>query len=125
MEYRTNLKTDYRVWRNNLLTTANHELSVSGLRLAEGEYVTDVVMIFGTMEPGFSEKDAPYITARVLDTPEHEARIINRAAAGGKANGEWSYDTDSWVPISGTTKLSHFSYAVPGRGIWLFHSSGF
>ena len=108
MEYRTNLKTDYRVWRNNLLTTANHELSVSGLRLAEGEYVTDVVMIFGTMEPGFSEKDAPYITARVLDTPEHEARIINRAAAGGKANGEWSYDTDSWVTISGTAKLSHF-----------------
>ena len=100
VEYRTNLQTTYRVWRNNLLTTANHELNVSDLRLAENEFVTGFRFIFGTVEPGFRETNAPYITARVLDTLEHEYRIINRADAGGRVGNEWAYDTTGWVTIA-------------------------
>ena len=98
--YRTNLKTDYRVWQDKLLTTVNNELSVSDLKLSAKEYITDFKIAFGTVEPGFHEKEAPYITARVIDTLEHEYRIVNRADVGGKHKNEWVYDTDSWVTIA-------------------------
>jgi len=98
--YRTNLKKEYRTWRADLLTTTSYELSVSDLKLATNEYVTDFKLIFGTVEPGFHETEAPYILARVLEELEHETRIVNKADAGGKCRDEWAYNTDSWVTIA-------------------------
>ena len=98
--YRTNLKKEYRTWKSDLLTTTSYELSVSDLKLAANEYVTDFKLILGTVEPGFHETEAPYVLARVLDTLEHETRIVNKADAGGKCRDEWAYNTDSWVTIA-------------------------
>jgi len=98
--YRTNLKKEYRVWRGNLLTTVNHELDVSDLKLAANEFVTDIRMEFGTVQPGFQEKDAPYLMTRVLDGLPHEHRFVNRVTVGGKVGNEIIYNTDSWVTIA-------------------------
>jgi uncharacterized surface anchored protein len=98
--YRTNLKTQYRVWKDNLLTTVSNELSVSDLKLAQNEYVTDFRMEFGTVEPGFHETEAPYIMTCVLDDLPHEYRFVNKADVGAKCGKEAVYNTDSWVTIA-------------------------
>ena len=98
--FRTNLKQEYRTWAGNLLTTVNNQLSVSDLRLSEGEYVTDFKLIFGTVEPGFREQEKPTVTARVLEDLENETRIVNKADAGGRVGSEWAYGTDSWVTVT-------------------------
>ena len=98
--FRTNLKQEYRTWAGNLLTTVNNQLSVADLKLTEGEYVTDFKLIFGTVEPGFREQEKPTVTVRVLETLEHETRIVNKADAGGRTGGEWAYGTDSWVTVT-------------------------
>jgi hypothetical protein len=94
--YRTNLKTDYRVWRNNLLTTVNHELEVAELRLAANEFVTSFRLEFGTVQPGFTERTAPYIMTRVLDNLPHGFRFTNKTDVGGKVGREFVYNTDKW-----------------------------
>jgi len=101
--YRTNLNSQYRVWRDNLSTTSSHELDVADLRLADGEFITSFRFEFGTVPPGFRETQAPYITARVRDDLAHETRIVNRVDAGGRSGGEWVYDTDSWLTIALST----------------------
>jgi len=98
--YRTNLKTTYRVWKDNLLTTVNHELDVSDLKLAANEFITDFKIEFGTVQPGFHEVDAPYILTRVLDDLPHEYRFVNKTDVGGKCGDEFVYDTDSWVTVA-------------------------
>jgi hypothetical protein len=98
--YRTNLKTQYRTWKSNLLTTVNNELSVSDLKLAANEYVTDFKLEFGTVQPGFHETEAPYILTRVLDGLPHEHRIVNKTDVGGRVGDEFIYNTDSWVTIA-------------------------
>ena len=100
VEYRTNLKTDYRTWQNNLSTTRDYELAVADLKLAANEYVTEFRIVFGTVQPGFKATQAPFITARVVDDLKHETWIINRVDVGGRIGGEWTYDNDSWVTIA-------------------------
>ncbi len=98
--YRTNLKTQYRTWKGNLLTTVSNELSVADLKLAANEYVTDFRVEFGTVQPGFHETEAPYILTRVLDDLPHEHRFVNKTDAGGRVGDEYVYNTDSWVTIA-------------------------
>ena len=49
--YRTNLTSTYRVLKDNLLSTTNHELALTStaLGLKANEYVTDVKLVFGTV----------------------------------------------------------------------------
>jgi len=97
--YTTNLNSNNRVWRDNMLSTVNHELDVSDLNLAANEFVTSFRFEFGTVPPGFREVDAPYIFVRVLDDLPHEHRIVNRVEVGGRVGDDFVYDLDSWVTI--------------------------
>jgi len=97
--FATNRNSSYRVWRADMLTTSNHELSVSDLNLAENEFVTSFRFEFGTVPTGFREVEAPHIFARVLEDLPHEHRIVNRVEVGGRVGDEYVYDTDSWVTI--------------------------
>ncbi|GHU80099.1 hypothetical protein FACS1894191_4510 [Clostridia bacterium] len=97
--YRTNLKTDYRVWEDNLLTTQQNELNTADLHLAANEYVTDYRVEFGKVEPGFHEVEAPFILTRVLDDLPHEYRFVNETDVAGRSGSEWTYAKDSWVTV--------------------------
>jgi hypothetical protein len=97
--YRTNLKKEYRVWKDKLLTTVNNELTVADLKLTANEFVTDFRVEFGTVEPGFHEVEAPYILTRVLDDLPNEHRIVNRTDVGATLGKETIYNTDSWVTV--------------------------
>jgi len=97
--YATNLRSNYRVWQANMLSTVNHELDVADLNLAANEFVTSFRVEFGTVPAGFREDATPHIFTRVLDDLPHEHRIVNRVEAGGRVNDDYVYDLSSWVTI--------------------------
>lgn len=99
--YRTNLTSTYRVLKGNLLSTTNHELSLStsALGLKANEYVTDIKLSFGTVQPGFHETVRPTLTGYVLPNLIDGYSIVNRTDVGGRDDDEWTYSKDSWVTI--------------------------
>ena len=100
--YRTNLTSTYRVLKDNLLSTTNHELALTStaLGLKANEYVTDVKLVFGTVQPGFHETTRPTLTAYVLPNLLPGYSIVNRTDVGGRDSEEWVYSKDTWVTIS-------------------------
>ena len=96
--FKTNLN-DYRTLANNLLTSNNYSLSLNAatLRLAQGEYVTDVRFEFGTVPSGFSSVVKPTMRVQVLGTVSNGYQIINRADVGGQYLNEWQTAKTTWV----------------------------
>ena len=100
--FRTNLSSSYRVLKENLLSTTNHELSLSSsaLGLKANEYVTDVKLVFGKVQPGFHETTRPTLTAFVLPNLMDGYSIVNRTDVGGRDGEEWIYCKDTWTTIA-------------------------
>ena len=96
--FKTNLN-DYRTLAGNLLTSNNYSLSLNAatLRLAQGEYVTDVRFEFGTVPSGFSSVVKPTMRVQVLGTVSNGYQIINRADVGGQYLNEWQTAKTTWV----------------------------
>ena len=96
--FKTNLN-DYRTLASNLLTANNYSLSLNAatLRLAQGEYVTDVRFEFGTVPSGFSSVVKPTMRVQVLGTVSNGYQIINRADVGGQYLNEWQTAKTTWV----------------------------
>ena len=96
--FKTNLN-DYRTLASNLLTSNNYSLSLNAatLRLAQGEYVTDVRFEFGTVPSGFSSVVKPAMRVQVLGTVSNGYQIINRADVGGQYLNEWQTAKTTWV----------------------------
>ena len=96
--FKTNLN-DYRTLASNLLTSNNYSLSLNAatLRLAQGEYVTDVRFEFGTVPSGFSSVVKPTMRVQVLGTMSNGYQIINRADVGGQYLNEWQTAKTTWV----------------------------
>lgn len=67
------------------------------LRLAQGEYVTDVRFEFGTVPSGFSSVVKPTMRVQVLGTVSNGYQIINRADVGGQYLNEWQTAKTTWV----------------------------
>ncbi len=99
--YKTN-QNDYRTLAENLLSTNNYsyKIDAASLKLAIGEYVTDVRYEFGTVPSGFRmvEKASIYVTVPTYMRAGYG--IINRVDAGGSYQGEWDSST-----ASATTKI--------------------
>lgn len=96
--FKTNLN-DYRTLASNLLTSNNYSLSLNAatLRLAQGEYVTDVRFEFGTVPSGFSSVVKPTMRVQVLGTVSNGYQIINRADVGGQYLNEWQTAKTTWA----------------------------
>ena len=96
--FKTNLN-DYRTLASNLLTSNNYSLSLNAatLRLAQGEYVTDVRFEFGTVPSVFSSVVKPTMRVQVLGTVSNGYQIINRADVGGQYLNEWQTAKTTWV----------------------------
>ncbi len=99
--YRTNLKDNWTLLQDNLITSVNHKLDCSPqvLGLASNEYVTEFKFLFGTVKPEFQEVKQPIVTCRVLVDLPSEYTFTNRTDVGGKYGGKWTYDRDSWTTV--------------------------
>ena len=86
--FKTNLN-DYRTLASNLLTSNNYSLSLNAatLRLAQGEYVTDVRFEFGTVPSGFSSVVKPTMRVQVLGTVSNGYQMPERNTGDRPAEG--------------------------------------
>lgn len=96
--YKTNVN-DYRTLADNLLSTNRYSFKIDSgsLKLASGEYVTDIRFEFGTVPAGFKLTEKATLLVYVPAYMSGGYNIINRADCGGSYQGEWDSSTTSWV----------------------------
>lgn len=96
--YKTN-KTGYRVLADNLLSTNRYSFKVDSgsLKLAIGEYVTDIRYEFGTVPAGFRMTEKATVYVYVPPYMANGYNITNRVDCGGSYQGEWDSSTSAWV----------------------------
>ena len=96
--YKTNMN-DCRTLADNLLSTNRYSFKIDSgsLKLASGEYVTDVRFEFGTVPAGFKMTEGASLYVYVPEYMTGGYNIINRADAGGSYQGEWDNATSTWV----------------------------
>ena len=99
--YRTNASSEYRTLADNLNTSKSYTLdaSAAALGLANNEYVTEVMFLFGRVPSGFTQLQAPSIYCKVLPGLAHEYRFANKTDVGGIWQGNWVMAVDRWVTI--------------------------
>ena len=98
--YKTNLSGEtYRVIADNLSTSRNSVVAASpaALGLASGEYVTEVMFVFGVVPSNFRQVEAPQIHCNVVSWLKGGAQFVNQADVGGVHNEQWIMATDRWV----------------------------
>ena len=114
--YRTNASSEYRTLADNLNTSKSYTLdaSAAALGLANNEYVTEVMFLFGRVPAGFTQLQTPYIYCKVLPGLSHEYRFTNKTDVGGLWQGSWVMAVDRWVTIvynrTTTPKLPRTGY---------------
>lgn len=96
--YKTN-KNGYRVLADNLLSTNRYSFKVDSgsLKLAVGEYVTDIRYEFGTVPAGFKMTEKATVYIYVPPYMANGYNITNRVDCGGSYQGEWDSSTSAWV----------------------------
>ena len=98
--YKTNLSGEtYRVIDDNVSTMKNSVVPASpaALGLASGEYVTEVMFVFGVVPSNFRQVEAPQIHCNVVSWLNGGAQFVNQADVGGVHNEQWIMATDRWV----------------------------
>ena len=96
--YKTN-KNGYRTLADNLLSTNRYSFKVDSgsLKLASGEYVTDIRYEFGTVPAGFRMTEKATVYVYVPPYMANGYNITNRVDCGGSYQGEWDSSTSAWV----------------------------
>lgn len=96
--YKTN-KNGYRTLADNLLSTNRYSFKVDSgsLKLAIGEYVTDIRYEFGTVPAGFKMTEKATVYVYVPPYMANGYNITNRVDCGGSYQGEWDSSTSAWV----------------------------
>lgn len=96
--YKTN-KNGYRTLADNLLSTNRYSFKVDSgsLKLAIGEYVTDIRYEFGTVPAGFRMTEKATVYVYVPPYMANGYNITNRVDCGGAYQGEWDSSTSAWV----------------------------
>ncbi len=98
--YKTNLSGEtYRVIADNVSTSKNSVVAASpaALGLASGEYVTEVMFVFGVVPSNFRQVEAPQIHCNVVSWLKGGSQFVNQADVGGVHNEQWIMATDRWV----------------------------
>ena len=112
--YMTNLSYDYQVLADNLSTAKNYILDTSPVALgfASGEYITEVMFVFGTVQPNFSVVEKPYFECITRNNLVSNTSFVNVADVGGLLNNEWIMAVSRWV----TKVYSNYVYVLPKTG---------
>ena len=104
IQYKTNMN-NYRTLASGLNSQSQYSYDVSsiGLGLSNGEYVTDIRMVFGTVGAGFHDTVSPTLQCYVLSTVMNGYNASVRVEAGGLAEGYYSNNSNGgqWGSITG------------------------
>ena len=76
--YKTNLTTDWKIWKSDISTKTGQTLQVSDLKLANNEYITEFAMQYGTVPAGFSLNAADKATYHVtVGNVKEGTKLVN------------------------------------------------
>ena len=106
--YLTNLSNgEYRTINDNLSTSKNYVIDVSNiaLGLADNEYITEIMYVFGSVRAGFAQVETPYLYARSVKGLANGSSFVNTADVGGVYNGQWITTISRFV-----TKVYSYTY---------------
>lgn len=106
--YLTNLSGgEYRTINDNLSTSKNYVIDVSNiaLGLADNEYITEIMYVFGSVRAGFAQVETPYLYARSVKGLANGSSFANTADVGGVYNGQWITTISRFV-----TKVYSYTY---------------
>lgn len=113
--YLTNLSNgEYKTINDNLSTSRNYALDISNaaLGLADNEYITEIMFVFGNVKAGFAQVETPYLYARTIRGLPNGASFVNNADVGGVHNGQWITSVSRWV-----TKVYNYThFEMPRTG---------
>lgn len=80
--YRTNLN-DYKILADDLNTKENHYIDFTNINLAEGEYITEFKVDFGTVDVGFESVDKPQLFVKVKSDVNNDDTFVNKTRVEG------------------------------------------
>ena len=106
--YLTNLSYgEYKTANDNLSTSKNYviDLSPTALGLAENEYITEIMYVFGSVRAGFAQVETPYFYAHSVKGLANGSSFVNVADVGGVYNGQWITTVSRFV-----TKVYNYTY---------------
>ncbi|XZN71022.1 LPXTG cell wall anchor domain-containing protein (plasmid) [Clostridium perfringens] len=84
--FKTN-KSDWKLWKDGLKTTANNQLKVADLKLADGEYITSFKFEFKNVNKDFGETTKPFILTKVDDSLQDGQQFTNNVNVVGTFDG--------------------------------------
>ena len=94
--YKTNLTEDYTLLKENISSKANTFIDFTTIDLAEGEYITNYKIYFGTVPVGFKAETTPFMFAQVREDVEDNDTWINEVELSGEYAGVKVEDQDDW-----------------------------
>ena len=106
--YLTNLSGgEYRTINDNLSASKNYVIDVSNiaLGLADNEYITEIMYVFGSVRAGFAQVETPYLYARSVKGLANGSSFVNTTDVGGVYNGQWITTISRFV-----TKVYSYTY---------------
>lgn len=98
--YKTNLSSDWKVWKEDISSQTAVTLNTSSLKLAANEYVTEFMIDYGTVPAGFAlnEADKMYYNVMVGNVPVG-TELINNIELTAYVDGEKQRSTDSTTTV--------------------------
>ncbi len=97
--YKTNLKNEYVMYKENLNSKKNYTLKINDLKLADNEYITEYEFRFGTVAPGFKEEKNPKIICKVLDNLKDGYEFTNNTYLTANYLEEKIEKKDNWKTV--------------------------
>jgi len=97
--FRTNLNDQWRVAYDNLSSTTNNALVMApaALGLRSGEFVTEFMFAFGTVNAGFRNVIDARVEGTVLEGMPDGYQFVNLIDVGGRTGEEWVVGNGSWL----------------------------
>ena len=102
--HKTNKTKDYKEY-GKYNTQKNNYIDFTKIKLAEGEFITDYKIEFGTVKPGFEAVEKPFIFAKVLPTVKADDKWTNNTSLTGNYKDKELEDKAEWTTISYAKKL--------------------
>ena len=81
--YKTNKKDEYMVLQKDLNSKVNNYVDVSKVYLEENECITEIKVVFGTVDVGFSNEESAYICMQINQDLEDNTNLINETILEG------------------------------------------
>ncbi len=99
--YKTNLNAEYRTAARNLHSNIDNAIDMGQavLGLKPGEYVTEIRLQFGEVQPDFHCGQKVEIYCSVQGDLPNQYRFTNCADVGGERDGKWVIDKDCWTTV--------------------------